>query len=59
MTRKNKDWISRVIDDIQLKSKIFNPKANMHGNRMEEDRFLNDCRYQYISKHEEARQVYK
>lgn len=31
----------------------------MKGNRIEEDKFLNECRYQYIQKHDLEREVYR
>ena len=59
MGRKQKDWIERILDDINQKSKLFNPKELLKGNRIEEERFMNDCKYQYIQKHDDARQLYK
>lgn len=41
------------------KPTIFNPKQHMKGNRIEEDKFLNECRYQYIEKHELEREEYR
>jgi hypothetical protein len=55
----DKDWINRILSDMSLKSKIFNPKLHLKGNRIEEDKFLNECRYQYIQKHENEREAYK
>lgn len=49
--KKNKDWITRVIDDIKVNSKLINNQSSKH-NRIEDDRFMNECRYQYIQKHE-------
>ena len=48
MGKKNRDWIERIIEDISMKSKLFNPKEGLKGNRIEEERFMNDCKYQYI-----------
>ena len=42
-----KDWITRQIDSINLGSKVYYPKKHLKGNKNEEDRFLNDLKYQY------------
>lgn len=59
MNRKNKDWITRVIDDIKVNSKLVNNNQTAKNNRIEDDRFMNECRYQYIQKHEQERDAFK
>jgi hypothetical protein len=59
MSRGQKEWVDKIIDGININSKIFNPKLFKKGNRKEEDKFLNDVKYQYIVKNEEAKRKFR
>ena len=48
-----------VIPEINLNSKIFNPKAQLKGNQLEENRFLQDLKYQYVDKLNQDRKIYR
>ena len=48
-----------LIPDIHLNSKLFNPKADMKGNQLEENKFLQDLKYQYVQKHDQDRKIYR
>jgi len=39
-----------LIPEINLNSRIFNPKADAKGKRLNENRLLADMKYQYIDR---------
>ena len=56
---KDKDWIGTIIDGIKLNSAIYEPKKAKKGNRLADNQFLDDCKYQYLTKYDEEVKKFK